>query len=221
MLWIRNLITRVLGLQDEDDGTFENSAKTKVRIKVTVGAAFIAGISIVLIAVGGSALNGAVKQVELPQSLEASESTQPSSMDRIGNVLIHVVGEVVTPGIYEIPANSRVIDAVMAAGGLSAQAAECGINLAREIKDGEQLLIPSLDSGCFSGASEASGTAQVSLNNASVDQFDTLPGIGPTLAKRIVEWREQNGGFTAIEELNDVSGIGDKLYSGLTDLISL
>ena len=80
MLWIRNLITHVLGLQDEDNVTFENSAKTKVRIKVTVGAALIAGISIVLIAVGGSAFNGAVKQVELPQGLEASQSTQPSSL---------------------------------------------------------------------------------------------------------------------------------------------
>jgi competence protein ComEA len=221
MTWISNLITRVLGIQDETVSNFEKSIKPNLRIKVAIGAALIAGICIVLIAVGGSAIGGAVTQVELPKNLEASESAQPSSSANFGNVLIHVVGEVVSPGIYEIPTHSRVVDAVMAAGGLSAQAAECAINLAREIKDGEQLLIPSVASGCSPGASEVVGTVQVSLNQATVDQFDTLPGIGPTLASRIVEWREQNGGFTSIEQLNDVSGIGDKLFSGLTDLISL
>lgn len=220
---ITHNLRRVMGLDDsETEDLFGGKAQhSRIRVKLAVGTATIAGLAIVIITIIASSLSSVGRTVEIPHDLTASPvmvSEQDSTV--LGTVLIHVIGEVNNPGIYELNSGSRVIDAVMSAGGLLSTAAECGVNLAREVKDGEQLSIPSKDQNCtVNGLSDQGGT--LSLNSATAEQFDSLPGIGPTLAERIVQWRNSNSGFASIDQLNEVSGIGDKLFAGIRDLVTL
>lgn len=213
----------MIGFEDSGDHDVfpRNRAAPSLKIKVGVGASVIVGLACVVLAIASSAVSS-ITQTELPQDLEATSSTT-TSVNTVGafGVMVHVVGEVNTPGMYELSGDSRVIDAVMAAGGLTANAAECAINLARIVNDGEQLNIPSLNQGCSGGTSDSASGASFSLNSATAEQFETLPGIGPTLAQRIVQYRESQGGFSSVDQLNDVSGIGDKLFAGVKDLVTL
>lgn len=129
-------------------------------------------------------------------------------------LLVHVVGEVRNPGIYELEYGDRVADALVSAGGLTADALESSVNLARVLADGEQILVRSVHQ-------LAEEETVVSLNRASARQLETLPGVGPALAGRIIEWREQNGGFSAVEQLLEVSGIGAKLFENLKATVTL
>lgn len=132
------------------------------------------------------------------------------------NVFVHVSGEVINPGIYQLPANSRLFDAVFAAGGFTEQAQADSVNLARPINDGEQIKVAKI--GQISVQSDQSQST-ISLNSATLNQLDQLPGIGATLAQRIIDWREQNGGFSRISDLRKVSGIGPKLYESIKTLV--
>lgn len=220
---ITHNLRRVMGLDDsETEDLFSGKSQhSRIRVKLAVGTATIAGLAIMIITIIASSLSSVGRTVEIPQDLTESPmmvSEQDSTV--LGTVLIHVIGEVNNPGIYELNSGSRVIDAVMSAGGLLSTAAECGVNLAREVKDGEQLSIPSKDKNCnVNGSSDQGGT--LSLNSATAEQFDSLPGIGPTLAERIVQWRNSNSGFASVDQLNEVSGIGDKLFAGIRDLVTL
>jgi len=111
------------------------------------------------------------------------------------------------------------VDAVFAAGGLTDSADNSSVNLARELSDGEQVVVFSIND-----QDEAMGTSSgglISINRASNKQLEELPGIGPALSARIVAWREANGGFKSIEDLLKVSGIGENLLSGVMDLVTL
>lgn len=148
------------------------------------------------------------------------------------SLYIHVVGEVNLPGLYELKAGSRALAAVEAAGGATAGAVLSGLNLARPLVDGEQLVVPdaegaqrALASG-IAGASPEAGTSTgngglVSLNSADQSAFETLPRVGPALAQRIIDWRSANGGFQSVEQLLNVSGIGQKTFEQLSNLVTL
>ncbi|MDM8086577.1 ComEA family DNA-binding protein [Cellulomonas cellasea] len=141
-----------------------------------------------------------------------------------GTVVVHVVGEVALPGLASLPAGSRVADAVSAVGGATANADLSAVNLARQLVDGEQVLVPSPGQAVAPGAGEASaadpsGPALVSLNEADLATLDDLPGIGPVLAERIVAWRQEHGRFADVEELAEVSGIGPALLGRLRPLV--
>ena len=131
-------------------------------------------------------------------------------------VVVHVVGQVARPGLVRLPVGARVADAIDAAGGLTRPRAADSVNLARELGDGEQVVV-----GAAPGAVPAAGSASpapsepavLDLNTASVEQLDTLPGVGPVLAARIVAWRAANGPFRSIDELGEVSGIGESILS--------
>lgn len=161
---------------------------------------------------------------------ESAGSSASESLDDFGDdgTWVHVVGSVTEPGLYLVPVGSRVIDAIMSAGGLLETADQCGINLARPLSDGEQLIVPSkptgeATSGCqsvVSGGSSGDASGPISLSRADLATLDSLPGIGPTLAQRIIDWRTANGGFTSVDQLADVSGIGDKLFSQLQSLVT-
>ena len=223
MKWLVPHFRRIAGLDEEDHhDLFELGRKpSRIRVKVAIGAATVAGLAVIVLSIATSLISSSGSQVELPVDLTATPvDVSQHELPPLGSVLIHVVGEVNNPGIYELESGSRVIDAVMAAGGMSAGASECGVNLAREVNDGEQISIPSQQQGCSSGTGSSANTV-ISLNQATVEQFDSLPGIGPTLAERIVQWRESNSGFSSVDQLNEVSGIGDKLFAGLKDLVSL
>ncbi|MFM1905495.1 MAG: hypothetical protein RIT32_291 [Actinomycetota bacterium] len=149
--------------------------------------------------------------------------TVTESQTTFSDVFVHVVGEVKKPGVYDLPANSRVIDAIDAAGGATKDADLTSVNLARILFDGEQILIGNLsDPATSSSSSQNSATpGRVSINTATVSQLDQLPGIGPVIASRIIEYRQQNGPFRQLTDIKNVSGIGDALYDKIKDSISL
>jgi competence protein ComEA len=137
-------------------------------------------------------------------------------------LVIDVAGEVVSPGVYELPAGSRVIDAIKAAGGARPKAALSDLNLARVIKDGEQIYVdPIYTAGTSSrtGSKSAVPRGPVNLNRATISQLDSLDGIGPVIAKRIIAYRTINGPFTAVEDLLKVSGIGDAKFAQIKEKI--
>lgn len=134
-------------------------------------------------------------------------------------ILVHVLGAVVSPGLYELREGDRVVDAVAAAGGFADDAEQGGVNLARLVADGEQLAVPVIGQEPAPGEPAADG--RVNLNTADEAALETLPRVGPALAARIIQWREANGGFTAVEDLMSVSGIGEKTFEGLKDLVTL
>ncbi len=152
-------------------------------------------------------------------------------------VVVDVAGKVCHPGVFRLSSGARVADAVNAAGGMLPGVDPITVNLARKLADGEQLVIGppppvvsgSADSGSSSSGSSSgldsggsgSGNGLVDLNTASADQLDSLPGVGPVLAQRIVDWRTQHGRFDTIDQLNDVSGIGDAKFADLKALVTV
>lgn len=151
-------------------------------------------------------------------SLEASTPAPAAA-----GVVVHVVGAVRRPGVYKLPAGSRVGDAVAAAGGALGNAAPEAVNLARVLNDGEQVRIPSADEA--SAAVAASGAQsgaprKVNINTATAAELDALPGIGPATAQKIVDDRARNGPFSSPEDLMRVPGIGPKKFDALKDLVT-
>lgn len=151
-----------------------------------------------------------------PPADSAAQSGQPPST----SVLVQVVGAVVQPGVYHLAFGARVLDAIFAAGGFLPGADEASINLARPLNDGEQVSVQLLGDASAGGAT--GGKAQtVNLNQADAATLDGLPGIGPTLAQRIIDYRQANGGFRSFDDLGKVAGIGASLLQKLKPLISL
>ncbi|WP_324014773.1 ComEA family DNA-binding protein [Microbacterium sp. JZ37] len=143
-----------------------------------------------------------------------------------GQLYVHVHGAVAEPGLYVLEAGARVVDAISAAGGFADDADSGAVNLARPLADGEQLAVPVVGEAPPvpppGGTAAPGGTgALVSLNSADQAALETLPRIGPALAERIIAWRDENGPFTAIEDLLAVPGIGDKMLETLRPLVTL
>jgi competence protein ComEA len=151
---------------------------------------------------------------------EFAISEQATDVEIIEQFLfVHIVGEVRTPGMYQLPLGARLVDAVFAAGGLTADADNSSVNLARELSDGEQVIVFKVGEEGSEGAS--SQGVLISINRAGDKQLEELPGIGPALAARIIAWREANGGFKSKNDLLKVSGIGESILAGFIDLITL
>ena len=153
----------------------------------------------------------------LPQEsviVGASSSAGPAITGgggQAGSVIVDVRGEVAQPGLVTLPAGSRVADAIEKAGG--ATGSTDGVNLARVLVDGEQVVVGAKATG-------AGDDGRVSLNTADAAALDALPGIGPVLAQRIVDWREAQGPFASVDALGDVPGIGPSLLGRLTPLVT-
>jgi competence protein ComEA len=148
-------------------------------------------------------------------SQEVVAASAPLEIDAITQqtLMVDVAGAVVNPGVYSLPLNSRVVEAIKAAGGLKKGADTSDINQARILKDGEQIYV-------FPAVSRFSGTTSVPprkngpimINRATAKDFESLDGIGPVLASRIVTYRKSNGPFTAVEDLLKVPGIGQSKF---------
>lgn len=138
-------------------------------------------------------------------------------------IFVHILGEVKRPGLVQLREGDRVIDAVAAAGGYTAEADRAALNLARFVSDGEQLHVYA--EGEVPPPSAANGTvsagARININTADSATLELLPRVGPALAARIIQWRDSNGRFRSIEDLMSVSGIGEKTFAGLRDLITV
>jgi competence protein ComEA len=154
----------------------------------------------------------------VPVSAVADEHATPEA--RPGTVIVHVAGKVGAPGIVELPAGSRVVDAVDAAGGADDGVDLSSLNLARVLVDGEQVAV-GIDPLPVAPAGAGETAPIVNLNTATTADLETLPGIGPTLAANIIAWREENGRFTMVEELQEVSGIGPKKFEALADQVTV
>ncbi|MFD9321513.1 helix-hairpin-helix domain-containing protein [Streptomyces sp. NPDC060053] len=148
-------------------------------------------------------------------------------------IVVDVSGKVRKPGIHRLPAGSRVVDALGAAGGVRPGTDTDGLNRARFLVDGEQVVVGgpvpqagAAGTGAGSSAAGSTGAGMgagppvpVSLNTATVDQFDTLPGVGPVLAQHIIDYRAQHGGFRSVDELREVNGIGERRFADLRNLV--
>jgi competence protein ComEA len=144
-----------------------------------------------------------------------------------GHVFVHVAGAVRRPGVYTLRAGSRVADAVERAGGARASADLSAVNLASKLEDGRQVLVPKRIGGGIAAAAPATGTAAgavpgvpaqpIDLNTATLEQLDTLDGVGPATAQKIIDYRTEHGGFGSVDELGQVSGIGEKRLAALRD----
>jgi len=129
-----------------------------------------------------------------------------------GDVVVHVAGAVGKPGVYTLPAGSRVADAVERAGGASRDGAPDTVNLAARLSDGQQVVVPSARAGAIPAAA---GDGPISLGSATIEQLDTVEGIGPVTAQKIVDYRDEHGGFSSVEELDQVPGIGPATMEAL------
>ena len=133
-----------------------------------------------------------------------------SSESAASTIFVHVAGNVAQPGMVELPAGARVADAIEAAGGVTKHADSGAVNLAREVRDGEQVFVPR--------EGESAGASHININRATVAELDSLPGVGPALASRIVEYRREHGPFSTVKDLQKVSGIGPVIISEIADI---
>jgi len=150
-------------------------------------------------------------------SLEVAAAEEGGS-----GLVVHVAGAVRRPGVYRLRAGARVADAVERAGGARRRADLGAVNLAAELQDGRQVLVPLRTKGGVAAATAGGATAPgvpLDLNTATVEQLDELDGIGPATAQQIVAYREEHGGFGSVEELDQVPGIGETRLAALRDKV--
>lgn len=162
--------------------------------------------------------SGIGKDTTVTISKGAETTDEPTEISS-PKIYVHVAGSVKSPGIYQLDSGTRVYDAVLAAGGFTAKANQASVNMARALNDGEQLLISSQNG--VQSFENSMVSSLISLNQASASQLEELPGVGPALAGRMIDWRTANGGFKAKEDLLNVAGIGDKLFASVKDLVTL
>lgn len=168
---------------------------------------------------GGVVLRGRPQEVVVPAVLDAGvplPGTTAAPAAEQPEVVVAVAGLVVRPGLVRLPAGSRVADALAAVGGPTPGASTDLLNLARKLVDGEQVLV-GVDPppGASTPSAAAAQGGLLDLNTASVSDLDALPGIGPVLAQRIVDWRTENDRFDSVEQLREVTGIGEAKYADL------
>jgi competence protein ComEA len=161
------------------------------------------------------------------ETLTAAEDTEDTETDQVkSDICVYVCGAVMTEGVYNLPAGSIKADALEAAGGYAEDAVRGYVNLAQEAVDGEKIYFPRQDEVTSSYESEAgAGTGQcdgrINLNTASQEELMTLPGVGESKARAIIEYREEHQGFQSIEEIMNINGIKEGVYNNIKDLITI
>jgi competence protein ComEA len=182
------------------------------RLRIALGAAVV----LVLVGLGCAVLFSALAPTG------SSTVVEPTSVTTVApaGIFVHVLGEVATPGLYELAEGDRAVDAIAAAGGFTPKADQAQLNLARFVTDGEQIIVPRVGE-TPQAPGGASVPGKVNLNTADAATLETLPRIGPAMAERILTWRETNGRFSAVEDLMSVSGVGDKTFEALKSLVTV
>ncbi|MFE5792512.1 helix-hairpin-helix domain-containing protein [Streptomyces sp. NPDC056503] len=197
-------------------------------------AALAVVLAVAACAAGGFFWAGRPESVRAPELVRVAPvaaSPTPAAASGAGpgggaapaEVVVDVGGKVRSPGVLTLPAGSRVADALRAAGGVRAGADLTGLNRARVLFDGEQVLVgvpgAPVGGGAAPGAGAGTSGVPLSLNTATAEQFDGLPGVGPVLARRLVDHRTERGGFRSVEELREVDGIGERRFADLRPLV--
>ncbi|MEV7633316.1 ComEA family DNA-binding protein [Microbacterium sp. NPDC089318] len=215
------------------DEPAETDAPARPRLRLGVGAAVTLGLVVLSAAVGWGILRGQAAPSE-SVALDGGTSAPAEVGDGSGiappeGLYVHVLGEVVAPGLYIVDPEARLVDALAAAGGTLASADLQAVNLARPLSDGEQIVVPKVGAQPPPGGSGAPGTGAgpgadgaagaVDLNTADQAALETLPRIGPALAQRIIDWRDENGRFRSVDDLLAVPGIGEKLLAGVREKV--
>jgi competence protein ComEA len=172
-----------------------------------------------------------VEEIVPTAIIEEEEVIQPTqNQTKVAeSFIVDVKGQVKMPGVYSSSPEERVIDVVQRAGGLTENADERKVNFAEHVQDAMVIYIPAkgeegnIPQGLTSNPSDTGGTKQgkINLNKADENELQNLPGIGPSKAAAIIEYRETNGPFKSVEDLKNISGIGDKTFDKLKDLISV
>ena len=204
-----------------DPTTRAPAPRRRVRWAISWRLAAAAG-AVVLLVAGAVALRASAvapgPAVVLPTPAPSGVVAAVASPTVAAGVVVDVVGAVAAPGVVRLAQGSRVVDAIAAAGGATADAQVSALNLARVLVDGEQIAVPRPGEAPAGAAVSPGGDELVDLNKADAAALDALPGIGPVLADRIVSHRE-DGPFTSVDELADVAGIGPTLLERLRDLV--
>lgn len=177
-------------------------------------------VAVALLLVGARAIRG---EGGAESSYAASSSTTSGSgssggftvSGQAGDLVVDVTGAVARPGVYRLPAGSRVNDAVQRAGGTTARAELEAVNLAARLADGQQVVVP--ERGAASAAAGAGEEGPISLGTATAEQLDTIDGIGPVTAEDIIHFREEHGGLSSVEQLDQISGIGPATMEALRE----
>lgn len=181
---------------------------------------------LLLLAIGGRFALGGEDDHGRQEALRAPAGTLAAETAPARTLLVHVVGAVRTPGLYRLREGSRTADAIRRAGGAKPKAALELVNLASPVADGQQVLVPARgDPVPTTAAGGATGPAvagqKIHLNSATLEQLDTLPGVGPITAQKILAYRTEHGAFQAVEELDAVPGIGPARLEELKTLVDL
>ncbi|MFF1610913.1 helix-hairpin-helix domain-containing protein [Amycolatopsis sp. NPDC058278] len=184
----------------------------------------LAGVlaAVVMIVLGAVALVGGSPAPEPPPALPSALPSEKRAEARAAppaGLVISVIGRVRSPGLVTVPQGARVADVLRAAGGPEPGADVGALNLARKVTDGEQLAVGIPAPPAAPDTPPTDG--KVDLNTATADQLDTLPGVGEVMAKRIVQWRTDHGGFTKVEQLRDVDGIGESKFQKLREKVTV
>ncbi len=201
-------------------------ARRPVRSRVRVGAAIVLvlvglGIAVLVSAFGA---HGSTQSIAPPAASAAPGATGAARSSSTGaTIYVHILGAVAKPGLYLLTDGDRAVDLIAACGGFIDTADRSGLNLARPLVDGEQIVVPNLGEAPAAGAAPGAATAggKVNINIADETALETLPRVGPAMAKRIIDWRTKNGRFTALEDLMSVTGVGEKTFDSLKDLVTL
>ena len=162
---------------------------------------------------------------------EITKNNQPEQKEKTEKIMVDVKGQIKQPGVYQVSTGDRVIDVISRAGGLTEQADQTKVNFAAHVVDEMVVYVPakgeetaaavvgSIDGNSTVIASTSEGQAKININKADENELQNLPGIGPSKAAAILEYRNTNGPFKVVEDLKNISGIGDKTYEKLKDLI--
>jgi len=178
-------------------------------------------IAVALLLVGARAIRGeggggTSYAAEAPSAEASGGGGSFTISGQAGDVVVDVTGAVVRPGVYRMPAGSRVNDAVQRAGGATGRAELEAVNLAARLADGQQVVVPErVPGGTVATAGAGSEEGPISLGTATVEQLDTIDGIGPVTAADIVEFRDQHGGLSSVDQLDQISGIGPATMESL------
>ncbi len=213
---------------DQIDEIKEKALADRFSLPALVGAVVLVLVIVAVLIVGivRSSQNNSFTLISHDSNkTTAQQSAESETVSGEPLIVVHVGGAVVSPGVYELPEGSRVQEAIEAAQGLTEEALPDVLNLARILSDGEQILVPNeldISEGVDLETTPGyRGDGKININNATLEQLDTLPGVGPATAEKIIAYRETNGPFLTTEDITQVSGIGDKTYEELADLICI